>query len=67
MYLGNLIRLQLLRDNSVRFAGYKVPHPLVNDSIVRVETIDSKVTPLKVFMNLFLFCINIFLKIKLLI
>ena len=26
--IGNLIRIQLLRDPQVRFAGYKMPHPL---------------------------------------
>jgi DNA-directed RNA polymerase II subunit RPB11 len=47
--LGNLIRLQLLRDSSVRFAGYRMPHPLIFDCHVRVETMDSKVTPTNVF------------------
>lgn len=47
--LGNLIRLQLLRDSSVRFAGYRMPHPLIFDCHVRVETMDSKLTPTNVF------------------
>ena len=47
--LGNLLRLQLLRDTSVRFAGYRMPHPLIFDAEVRVETMDSKVTPVNVF------------------
>lgn len=47
--LGNLIRIQLLRDNKVRFAGYKVPHPLVTEAHVRVETMDSKTSPIAVF------------------
>ena len=47
--LGNLIRLQLLRDPTVRFAGYRMPHPLINDCEIRVETMDSRVTPIKVF------------------
>ena len=47
--LGNLIRLQLLRDTSVRFAGYRMPHPLIFDTEVRVETMDSKVQPINVF------------------
>jgi DNA-directed RNA polymerase II subunit RPB11 len=46
--LGNLIRIQLLRDRNVRFAGYRMPHPLIYDCHIRVETIDSKVTPTKV-------------------
>lgn len=47
--LGNLIRIQLLRDNKVRFAGYKVPHPLITEAHVRVETMDSKTSPIAVF------------------
>jgi DNA-directed RNA polymerase II subunit RPB11 len=47
--LGNLIRLQLLRDDKVRFAGYRCPHPLVLECHVRVETMDSKTTPVHVF------------------
>ena len=44
--LGNLIRIQLLRDPTVRFAAYRMPHPLVFDSHVRVETMDAKSTPI---------------------
>ena len=47
--LGNLIRMQLLRDNKVRFAGYKVPHPLITEAHLRVETMDSNTTPIAVF------------------
>eukprot|EP01035_Chromulina_nebulosa_P056539 gene56539-77481_t len=47
--IGNLLRYQLLRDPSVRFAGYRMPHPLVFDCHVRVETMDSKLTPINVF------------------
>ena len=46
--LGNLIRIQLLRDTSVRFAGYRMPHPLIFDTHIRVETMDSKKTPTNV-------------------
>ena len=46
--IGNLLRYQLLRDPSVRFAGYRMPHPLVFDCHVRVETMDSKLTPINV-------------------
>lgn len=31
-------RRELLREPRVRFAGYKHPHPLDNDIIVRVQT-----------------------------
>jgi DNA-directed RNA polymerase II subunit RPB11 len=47
--LGNLIRLQLLRDPAVRYAGYRMPHPLIFDCHVRLETMDSKHKPVKVF------------------
>jgi DNA-directed RNA polymerase II subunit RPB11 len=47
--LGNLIRMQLLRDNKVRFAGYKVPHPLITECHLRIETMDSNTTPIATF------------------
>ena len=43
------MRMQLLRDPGVRFAGYKIPHPLVFDVYIRVETMDSKLAPINVF------------------
>ncbi len=46
--LGNLLRMQLLRDPSVRYAGYRMPHPLVFDCHVRIETVDAKLTPIQV-------------------
>lgn len=46
--LGNLLRLQLLRDPGVRFAGYRMPHPLIFDCHVRVETLDARLTPIQV-------------------
>jgi DNA-directed RNA polymerase II subunit RPB11 len=51
--LGNLIRLQLLRDSDVRFAGYRMPHPLIFDVHIRVETMNSRVTPMKVIFLMF--------------
>lgn len=59
--LGNLIRLQLLRDPSVRFAGYRMPHPLINDCHIRVETIDSSASkgPISVSFNFFKIMIRI--------
>ncbi|KAK1925065.1 putative DNA-directed RNA polymerase ii 13.3 kDa polypeptide [Papiliotrema laurentii] len=38
--LGNMIRAQLLLDPSVLFAGYKVPHPLENDILLKIQTDD---------------------------
>ena len=46
--LGNLLRMQLLRDPHVRFAGYRMPHPLVHDCHVRIETLSSMYTPTQV-------------------
>eukprot|EP01094_Clydonella_sp_ATCC50884_P025094 TRINITY_DN6466_c2_g1_i1.p2 TRINITY_DN6466_c2_g1~~TRINITY_DN6466_c2_g1_i1.p2 ORF type:complete len:116 (-),score=38.33 TRINITY_DN6466_c2_g1_i1:207-554(-) len=36
--LGNLIRMQLLQNPAVLFAGYKVPHPLKYNVLVKVQT-----------------------------
>ena len=30
-------------------AGYRVPHPLIFDVDIKVETMDSRVSPMKVF------------------
>lgn len=38
--LANMIRSQLLLDPSVLFAGYKVPHPLENDVLIKIQTDD---------------------------
>lgn len=29
---------ELLRDSNVRFAGYKHPHPLENDIVIKIQT-----------------------------
>jgi len=42
--LGNMIRSQLLLDPTVLFAGYKVPHPLENDIIIKIQT-DERSNP----------------------
>eukprot|EP00033_Pygsuia_biforma_P002071 GCRY01002300.1.p1 GENE.GCRY01002300.1~~GCRY01002300.1.p1 ORF type:complete len:120 (-),score=17.49 GCRY01002300.1:168-527(-) len=36
--LGNILRMELLRDPKVIFAGYKVPHPLVHNLVLKVQT-----------------------------
>ncbi|GAV02227.1 hypothetical protein RvY_12820 [Ramazzottius varieornatus] len=36
--LGNMLRAQLIKDPNVVFAGYKVPHPLENKFILRIQT-----------------------------
>lgn len=45
--LGNLLRIQLLRDPSIRYAGYRIPHPLIFDCHVRIETTTSQLTPVQ--------------------
>jgi DNA-directed RNA polymerase II subunit RPB11 len=47
--IGNLMRLQLLRNRQVRFAGYRMPHPLIFDCHIRVETMDATSTPKDAF------------------
>ncbi|KAI8611852.1 DNA-directed RNA polymerase [Chytriomyces sp. MP71] len=36
--LGNLLRAQLLKNNKVLFAGYKVPHPLEHLFVIKIQT-----------------------------
>ncbi|EDV21726.1 DNA-directed RNA polymerase II subunit RPB11 [Trichoplax sp. H2] len=48
--LGNIIRAQLLKDPQVIFAGYKVPHPLEYDVVIRVQT-TSNYSPEEAFSN----------------
>jgi len=36
--LGNLIRVKLLEDKEVSFAGYKIPHPLEYRMLFKVQT-----------------------------
>ncbi|MCJ1241275.1 DNA-directed RNA polymerase II core subunit [Varicellaria rhodocarpa] len=42
--LGNLMRSQLLKDPRVKFAGYKVPHPLFSKIELRIQT-DGEIEP----------------------
>ncbi|KAL8724804.1 MAG: hypothetical protein Q9181_006665 [Wetmoreana brouardii] len=42
--LGNMLRARLYQSPHVLFSGYKVPHPLVADFILRVQT-DGTLTP----------------------
>lgn len=46
---GNLLRMQLLRDNRVRYAGYIHPHPLISRVDVKVQTVMGPVKPSKYF------------------
>ena len=51
--VGNLLRMQLLRDPAVRFAGYQHPHPLLNYINLRIQTNSSNTTPIEVLSNAF--------------
>ncbi|ADV20457.1 DNA-directed RNA polymerase ii 13.3 kDa polypeptide, putative [Cryptococcus gattii WM276] len=42
--LGNMLRAQLMLDPTVLFAGYKVPHPLENDILLKIQT-DERSNP----------------------
>ncbi|KNC46109.1 RNA polymerase II core subunit [Thecamonas trahens ATCC 50062] len=37
--LGNLLRMNLLENDKVLFAGYKIPHPLENYLLLRIQTV----------------------------
>jgi len=39
--VGNLLRMQLLRDPAIRFAGYRIPHPLEKDIEVLIQVKDG--------------------------
>lgn len=43
--VGNLLRMQLLRDPAVKFAGYMHPHPLIHKIHLKVQTSTSQVAP----------------------
>lgn len=42
--IGNILRMQLHRDEHVLFAGYQIPHPLEHRLIVKVQT-NGRKTP----------------------
>jgi DNA-directed RNA polymerase II subunit RPB11 len=49
--VGNLMRMELFRDPKVKFSGYKHPHPLENDIIVRIQTAPGAETPAAAFIG----------------
>ncbi|MCL7047729.1 hypothetical protein MKW94_010038 [Papaver nudicaule] len=46
--VGNVLRMQLHRDENVLFAGYKLPHPLQYKIQVRVQT-TSQSSPMQAY------------------
>lgn len=39
--IGNALRMQLLRNQHVLFAGYRVPHPLTNNIEIKIQTTEN--------------------------
>ena len=46
--LGNIVKMMLLRNPKVRFAGYRKPHPLENKIEIRIQT-NNEITPANAF------------------
>ncbi|KAG0585793.1 hypothetical protein M758_2G038700 [Ceratodon purpureus] len=46
--IGNVIRMQLHRDPSVLFAGYKLPHPLQYRLVIKIQT-TSQSSPMQAY------------------
>ncbi|KAI0222836.1 DNA-directed RNA polymerase II subunit RPB11 [Lamellibrachia satsuma] len=55
--LGNMLTTQLLKDPQVLFAGYKIPHPLENKFVLRVQT-TPEYSPQEAFTNAITDCIS---------
>jgi DNA-directed RNA polymerase II subunit RPB11 len=49
--VGNLLRMQLLRDPNVRFTGYIHPHPLLNYIDLKIQTSSANTDPKAVLSN----------------
>lgn len=48
--LGNLIRMQLLKDDAVIFASYRMPHPLEHKIEIRIQATEAS-TPYTALYN----------------
>lgn len=46
--IGNILRMQLHRDDNVLFAGYQLPHPLKYRILVRIQTA-SQSSPMQAY------------------
>ncbi|KAM3201843.1 DNA-directed RNA polymerases II, IV and V subunit 11 [Capsicum annuum] len=46
--IGNIVRMQLHRDDTVLFAGYKLPHPLQYKILLRIQT-TSQSSPMQAY------------------
>ena len=47
--IGNLLRMQILRSPDTKFAGYQLPHPLMNECRVKIQTTSAGTTPIAAF------------------
>lgn len=47
---GNLITTELLNEKNIVFVGYKVPHPLKSDILIKIRT-TPKYSPEKAFLK----------------
>ncbi|MCQ2815845.1 MAG: DNA-directed RNA polymerase II subunit RPB11 [archaeon] len=43
--LGNSVRMMLLRNPNVKFAGYRKPHPLENKIEIKIQT-NGQISPI---------------------
>lgn len=41
--------MNLLKNPNVRYAGYRMPHPLIFDCHIKIETKDATVDPVMIF------------------
>ncbi|KAJ3324970.1 DNA-directed RNA polymerase II core subunit [Boothiomyces sp. JEL0866] len=48
--LGNMVRMKLLDNPKVIFAGYKMPHPLEHDILLKIQT-TADTTPIQVLQD----------------
>ncbi|KAJ3414691.1 DNA-directed RNA polymerase II subunit RPB11-a [Chytridiales sp. JEL 0842] len=62
--LGNILRMQLLKNPKVLFAGYKVPHPLEHTFVLKIQTTPDT-TPMDVLQSEIMNLINEISAIKL--
>nr|GMD67503.1 DNA-directed RNA polymerases II, IV and V subunit 11 [Ipomoea batatas] len=46
--IGNILRMQLHRDENILFAGYKLPHPLQYKITLRIQTA-SQSSPMQAY------------------
>jgi len=43
---GDILRMQILRNPAVLFCGYQMPHPLLNEMLIKIQT-DGTIPPME--------------------